>query len=125
MGTGVSGKSATGKKTDPGKSRPSIARSAAGQSAARTEMTFRTHMSTRSLVVGASVMRELMRSVSPISEPGVKVKRRRKASPTRDPSETVRSPSPRTRRKEKKLKKKEKKLRKERGEKVVRKKDRE
>merc|ERR1712217_874645 len=113
--TGVSGKSATGKKTDPGKSRPSQARSAAGQSVARTEMTFRTHMSTRSLVVGASVMRELMRSVSPISEPGVKVKRRRKASPTRDPSETVRSPSPRTKRKEKKQKKKEKKMRKEKA----------
>eukprot|EP00929_Paragymnodinium_shiwhaense_P066286 TRINITY_DN33230_c0_g1_i1.p1 TRINITY_DN33230_c0_g1~~TRINITY_DN33230_c0_g1_i1.p1 ORF type:complete len:1023 (+),score=316.25 TRINITY_DN33230_c0_g1_i1:118-3186(+) len=59
------------------------AKSAAGKSlAAQSEVTFRTHMTTRSLLVGASMMRELMRSVSPISEPGVNVQRRRRASPS-------------------------------------------
>lgn len=54
-------------------------KSVAGKSfVAQSEVTFRTHMTTRSLLVGASVMRELMRSVSPISEPGVNIRRRKR-----------------------------------------------
>merc|ERR1712190_449997 len=89
----VAGKSIAGKtggKSIPGMSIAgrSIARSVAGKSIAGSgiapsEKTFRTHMTTRELLVGASVMRELMRSVSPISTPGVNVKKKRKKSPTR------------------------------------------
>merc|ERR1719282_234465 len=69
-----------------------------------SERTFRTHMTSRELLVGASAMRELMRSVSPISTPGVNVKRKRKRSvSTRD------SGSHSAQRKKKKKEKKEKK----------------
>merc|ERR1712232_125733 len=64
---------------DVAKSTGAEMKSAAGKSlGGATEVTFRTHMTTRSLLVGASVMRELMRSVSPISEPGVNIKRKRR-----------------------------------------------
>jgi len=66
-----------------------------GRSVVQSEVTFRTHMTGRQLLVGPSVMRELMRSVSPISEPGVNVKqRKRKHSPRAvrvDPYEEVTS----------------------------------
>merc|ERR1711957_388091 len=83
-----------GQKSAAGKSIAgrSFARSFAGRSVAGksiaasgiapSERTFRTHMTTRELLVGGSEMRELMRSVSPISEPGVNLrtkKQKRKA----------------------------------------------
>jgi len=83
-GISITGKSAAGRSMT-GKSVPS-------------ERTFRTHITSRELVVGVSMMRELMRSVSPISTPGVPVKRRRRGSESGSP-----------RRKKKDKKKKDKK----------------
>merc|ERR1719343_1246599 len=85
-------------------------KSAAGKSlGGATEMTFRTHMTTRSLLVGASVMRELMRSVSPISEPGVNIKRKRRAADT----SPVSGAGDRRKKKKKKDKKEKEKARRE------------
>lgn len=86
------------------------AKSVAGKSiAAPSDHTFRTHMTGRELLVGASVMRELMRSVSPISTPGVQVKRKRRRSPrVVDASEQRQSGSRSPKRKKKKKDKKEK-----------------
>ena len=83
VGQSIAGRSVAGK---------SIAVTAA--SVAPSERTFRTHMTTREMLVGPSQMREIMRSVSPISEPGVKIKRRRRrlidASPCSIDSEAER-----------------------------------
>lgn len=76
-------------------------RSIAASGIAPSEKTFRTHMTTREMLVGPSQMREIMRSVSPISEPGVPIKRRRRKR-DRSGSESE------GRRKRKKEKKKEK-----------------
>merc|ERR1711957_364631 len=68
-GRSIAGKSVAGK-------------SIAASGIAPSERTFRTHLTTRELLVGGSEMRELMRSVSPISEPGVNLrtkKQKRKA----------------------------------------------
>jgi len=82
-------------------------KSVAGRSVAQSEMTFRTHMTTRSLLVGASVMRELMRSVSPISEPGVNIKRgRRKGAISAPAPSESQSPCPQRKKKKKKKDKK-------------------
>jgi len=99
-GMSIAGKSIAGKSI-AGKSiagRSVAGRSIAASGIVPSERTFRTHMTTRELVVGSSVMRELMRSVSPISEPGVPVKRKR---PVRDPSMMSASPEPKRKRKEK------------------------
>jgi len=105
-GRSVAGKSITGKsiagKSIAGKSiagRSVAGRSIAASGIVPSERTFRTHMTTRELVVGSSVMRELMRSVSPISEPGVPIKRKRAA---RDPSAMSGSPERPRKRKERK-----------------------
>jgi len=110
-GKSIAGKSITGKSiagmSIAGKSiagRSVAGRSIAASGIAPSEKTFRTHMTTRELLVGASAMRELMRSVSPISEPGVAVKRRRARSGSAGSSA---SPA---RKKEKKKKKKDKKV---------------
>jgi len=111
-GMSVAGRSIAGRSIA---GRSIAGKSIAASGVAPTERTFRTHMTTRELLVGGSEMRELMRSVSPISEPGVNVKvrkgRRNKKSPTREqtPATTRASVSPTTTKITKKQKKKEKK----------------
>eukprot|EP00930_Biecheleria_cincta_P082340 TRINITY_DN72094_c0_g1_i1.p1 TRINITY_DN72094_c0_g1~~TRINITY_DN72094_c0_g1_i1.p1 ORF type:complete len:1106 (-),score=302.48 TRINITY_DN72094_c0_g1_i1:209-3526(-) len=100
-GNSIAGRSIAGKSVA---GRSVAGRSIAASGVAPTEKTFRTHVTTREMLVGPSQMREIMRSVSPISEPGVMLKRRRRRL-LRDVSpcsvESIRS--------QKKKKKKEKK----------------
>lgn len=97
-GRSIAGRSIAGK---------SIAVTAA--SVAPSERTFRTHMTTREMLVGPSQMREIMRSVSPISEPGVKIKRRRKRLIDASPC-SIDSEAERKRRKKLKKERKAKRL---------------
>jgi len=75
-GASIAGKSIAGRSIA---GRSVAGRSIAASGIAPSEKTFRTHMTTREMLVGPSQMREIMRSVSPISEPGVAPKRRRRA----------------------------------------------
>merc|ERR1740121_2587563 len=104
--------SVPGKSNVPGRSATihrSVARSVAA-SGVDTVATFRTHKTTRELLVGASVMREIMRSVSPISEPGVQLGNKRRAADDSDEDE-----SPARAKKKKKKDKKEKKGKKDKA----------
>jgi len=74
-GASIAGKSIAGLSIA---GRSVAGRSIAASGIAPSEKTFRTHMTTREMLVGPSQMREIMRSVSPISEPGVTAKRRRR-----------------------------------------------
>lgn len=74
-GNSIAGRSIAGKSVA---GRSVAGRSIAASGVAPTEKTFRTHVTTREMLVGPSQMREIMRSVSPISEPGVMSKRRRR-----------------------------------------------
>jgi len=87
----------------------SVARSVAA-SGVETVLTFRTHKTTREMLVGASVMREIMRSVSPISEPGVLLGKKRRA----EESEEDASPERKKKKKKDKKEKKDKKDKKRR-----------
>ncbi|CAK0876263.1 unnamed protein product, partial [Prorocentrum cordatum] len=105
--------SVPGKSKVGGRSATFHGRSAARSVAASgvdTVATFRTHKTTRELLVGASVMREIMRSVSPISEPGVQLGNKRRAADDSDEDE-----SPARAKKRKKKDKKEKKGKKDRA----------
>lgn len=87
-GMSIAGKSIAGKSI-AGKTiyaRSVAGKSIAGSVCAASERTFRTHATNREMLVGPSLMRELMRSVSPISEPGVKLKRRRRRQPSEEGS---------------------------------------
>lgn len=112
-GMSIAGRSIAGRSVA---GRSIAGRSIAASGVAPSERTFRTHMTTRELLVGGSEMREIMRSVSPISTPGVEVKRRgkRKPSLTREMTPLIsasRTSISRERKKKKKKEKKEKKLR--------------
>jgi len=118
-GMSIAGRSIAGKSIGG----VSIAgRSIAASGIAPTERTFRTHLTTRELLMGGSEMRELMRSVSPISEPGVQVKPRKgkrgRKSPTREQTPLIsatREASGSRGEKKKKKKKKDKKATKDKA----------
>jgi len=74
-GMSIAGRSIAGRSIA---GRSVAGRSIAASGIAQSEKTFRTHFTNREMLVGPSMMREIMRSVSPISEPGVALKRRRR-----------------------------------------------
>jgi len=103
-GNSIAGRSIAGKSVA---GRSVAGRSIAASGVAPTERTFRTHVTTREMLVGPSQMREIMRSVSPISEPGVMLKRRRRRL-LRDVSPCSVESVPSQKKKKKKDKKKDK-----------------